>query len=139
VVLPTLTTWERVLTAPAVTVRDPNARTVWLGELAEADGLVEVDWRGEYVRDVPDRDAGSPVELIDLVLGSPSSLVGWRVKWGAGSSSEDVRLVAEWRVVDAGDEAYVALMDRVLSDVDLSFGRCSVWDDASPISVGKGK
>ena len=76
VVLPRLTTWERVLTAPAVTVREPNARTVWLGELAVADGWVEVDCRGEYVRDVPDRDAESPAELIDSVLGSSSSLVG---------------------------------------------------------------
>jgi hypothetical protein len=54
VVLPTLTTWERVLIAPAFTVREPNARIVWVGELAGGDGFVEVDWRGEYVRDVPD-------------------------------------------------------------------------------------
>jgi hypothetical protein len=51
---PTLTTWDRVLTAPAVTVREPNARIVRDSELAEGDGDVEVDWRGEYVRDAPD-------------------------------------------------------------------------------------
>jgi hypothetical protein len=51
---PTLTNWERVITGPAVTVREPNARIVRVGELAEGDGDVEVDWRGEYVRVAPD-------------------------------------------------------------------------------------
>jgi hypothetical protein len=52
-VLPTLITLDRVLTASAVTVREPNTRVVWIGELVEGEGGVEVGWRGEYVREGP--------------------------------------------------------------------------------------
>ena len=50
---PTLMIWERVLTALAVIVREPNASVVWVGELMGDDAREEVDGRGEYVREVP--------------------------------------------------------------------------------------
>ena len=54
VVLPTLTTPDRVLTASAVIVREPKARIVWVGERVGGDSVAEVvDWRGEYVREGP--------------------------------------------------------------------------------------
>lgn len=77
---PTLMIWDKVLGELAVVVREPNARIVWLGELAEGDGVAEADWRGEYVRDASDWDAESTVELVGSLLGSSSSLVGWSVQ-----------------------------------------------------------
>jgi hypothetical protein len=136
VVPPTLMIRERVLTALAVIVSEPNARIVWLGELAEGDGVAEADWRGEYVREDPDSDAESTVELVGSLLGSSSSLVGWSVKWGAGSSSGDVQLVAELVAMDAGDEAHVVLMDRAASDVDRPFGCSCVREEVSLATVG---
>jgi hypothetical protein len=123
-VSPTLMIWDRVLTVSAVTVRESIVKIVWVGELVAGDSVVGVDGRGEYVREASDLDAESLVELIDLVLGGSSSVVGRSVKWGAGSSSGDVQLVAELVAMDAGDEAYVVLMDWVDSDVDPPFG-CS--------------
>jgi hypothetical protein len=123
-VSPTLMIWDRVLTVSAVTVRESIVKIVWVGELVAGGSVVGVDGRGEYVRDASDLDAESLVELIDLVLGCSSSLVGRSVKRGAGSSSGDVQLVAELVAMDAGDEAYVVLMDWVDSDVDPPFG-CS--------------
>jgi hypothetical protein len=125
-----------VLTASVGIVREPNARIVWIGELVEGEGGVEVGWRGEYVREGPGWDVGLVVELVDSGLGRPSSLEGWSVKWGAGPSSEDVMLVAELVVAEAGDEAWVALMDWVPSDVDLDIGCSCVYEDASLATVG---
>lgn len=113
-----------MLTVSAVTVRESIVKIVWVGELVGGDSVVGVDGRGEYVRDASDLDAESLVELIDLVLGGSSSLVGRSVKWGAGSSSGDLQLVAEFVIVDVGDEAWVALVQRVVSDAVPSVG-CS--------------
>ena len=77
---PMLMTWERVLIALAVSVREPSARTVWEGGLAEGDVEVGGDWRGEYVIGALDWDGEASGELVDSVFGSSGSLVGWSVK-----------------------------------------------------------
>jgi hypothetical protein len=64
----------------------------------------------------------STVKLVDSLLEKSSTLVGWSVKWGAGSSFGDVRLVAELVMADAGDETCDALVDWAVSDIELDIG-----------------